>query len=80
MKKIAALLLGILLLIPVVSLSGCMGAQEEAQPQETAAKTVVIRTSGATFPKYQIQKWIAEYQKINPNVKIEQISYLYLLN
>ncbi|HIE02499.1 MAG TPA: phosphate ABC transporter substrate-binding protein PstS, partial [Thiotrichaceae bacterium] len=40
---------------------------EEAQPQETAAKpatqpttpkkTVVIRTSGATFPKYQIQKW-----------------------
>ena len=81
MKKIAALLLGILLLIPVVSLSGCMGAQEEAQPQETAAKpatqpttpkkTVIIRTSGATFPKYQIKKWIADYQKVNPNVKIE---------
>lgn len=81
MKKILALLLGILLLIPVVSLSGCMGTEEKAQPQETAAKPaaeptttsrpVIIRTSGATFPKYQIQKWIADYQKINPNVKIE---------
>ncbi|HIP84451.1 MAG TPA: phosphate ABC transporter substrate-binding protein PstS, partial [Methanothermococcus okinawensis] len=38
MKKILALLLGILLLIPVVSLSGCMGTEEKAQPQETAAK------------------------------------------
>jgi len=90
LKKAIALILGILLVIPVVSLSGCMGTEEKAQSQETttpttspqettqpatkpttAPKTITIRTSGATFPKYQIQKWIAEYQKINPNVKIE---------
>ncbi|HIQ38759.1 MAG TPA: phosphate ABC transporter substrate-binding protein PstS [Methanothermococcus okinawensis] len=79
MKKGVVLLLGILLIIPIISLSGCMGTEENTQPQETTtteltttSKTpVTIRTSGATFPKYQIQKWIAEYQKINPNVKIE---------
>ncbi|MBW9224016.1 carbonic anhydrase [Methanothermococcus sp. SCGC AD-155-E23] len=38
MKKIVALLLGVLLLVPVVSLSGCMGTQEKAQPQETPTK------------------------------------------
>jgi ABC-type phosphate transport system substrate-binding protein len=32
---------------------------------------VTIRTTGATFPQYQIQKWIDEYQKSHPNVKIE---------
>ncbi|WP_456472034.1 phosphate ABC transporter substrate-binding protein PstS, partial [Methanocaldococcus sp.] len=36
-----------------------------------ANKVVVIRTVGATFPKYQIEKWIKDYQKVNPNVKIE---------
>ncbi len=45
---------------------------------ETTTKTkqapqqqIIIRTTGATFPMYQIQKWIEIYQKLNPNVKIE---------
>jgi len=38
LKKIVALLLGILLFIPVVSLSGCIGTEENAQPQESPAK------------------------------------------
>ena len=33
--------------------------------------TVVLRTTGATFPQYQVQKWIDTYQKSHPNVKIE---------
>ena len=32
---------------------------------------ITIRTTGATFPQYQIQKWIDVYQKNHPNVKIE---------
>lgn len=32
---------------------------------------VTIRTTGATFPQYQVQKWISAYQKINPSIKIE---------
>ena len=34
-------------------------------------KIITIRTTGATFPQYQIQKWIDVYQKNHPNVKIE---------
>lgn len=63
LKKGVVLLLGVLLIIPIVSLSGCMGTEKKTP--------ITIRTTGATFPKYQIEKWIAEYQKINPNVKIE---------
>ena len=33
--------------------------------------TVVLHTTGATFPQYQIQKWIDTYQQSHPNVKIE---------
>ena len=30
-----------------------------------------IRTTGATFPQYQMQKWIDEYQKNHSDIKIE---------
>jgi len=32
---------------------------------------IIIRTTGATFPQYQMQTWISEYQKTHPGVKIE---------
>ncbi len=35
------------------------------------SEEVTIRTTGATFPQYQVQKWINEYQKIKSSVKIE---------
>ena len=34
-------------------------------------KSVILRTTGATFPQYQIQKWIKVYQQSHPEVKIE---------
>ena len=33
--------------------------------------TITLHTTGATFPQYQIQKWINTYQESHPNVKIE---------
>jgi len=36
-----------------------------------SADTTTIRTTGATFPQYQVQKWITTYQKNHPHVKIE---------
>ncbi len=33
--------------------------------------TVVLHTTGATFPQYQVQEWIDTYQEGHPNVKIE---------
>jgi len=35
------------------------------------AGVLVIRTTGATFPQYQIQKWVKDYQKEHPAVRIE---------
>ncbi|XRO76726.1 phosphate ABC transporter substrate-binding protein PstS [Methanocaldococcus sp. 10A] len=82
MKKILALILGICLILPIVSMAGCVGENsqnsqttqtttQQTNAPSTTTKTIVIRTTGATFPKYQIQKWIADYQKTHPNVKIE---------
>jgi len=44
-----------------VLFSGCISNKE----------IITIRTTGATFPQYQIQKWINVYQQSHPNVKIE---------
>lgn len=73
MKKILALILGICLILPIVSLAGCVGenSQNSQTSEQTTSKTIIIRTTGATFPKYQIQKWIEDYEKTHPNVKIE---------
>ncbi|AEH07068.1 phosphate ABC transporter substrate-binding protein PstS [Methanothermococcus okinawensis] len=76
MKKILALVLGICLIVPIVSLAGCVGggnsqSSEQQSSASSATKTISLRTTGATFPKYQIQKWIEDYQKTHPNVKIE---------
>ncbi|WP_456395994.1 phosphate ABC transporter substrate-binding protein PstS [Thermococcus sp.] len=43
----------------------------EEKTTTVTAKPVVLRTTGATFPMYQIQKWIEVYQKLHPDVKIE---------
>ena len=74
------------LLLFLVVVSGCVGKSQEAttptsatmsetgvsESTSTPAETVVtIRTTGATFPQYQIQKWIEIYMKLHPNVKIE---------
>ncbi|WP_292460365.1 phosphate ABC transporter substrate-binding protein PstS [Methanothermococcus sp.] len=79
MKKILALILGICLIVPIVTMAGCMGNNSQTQSTNTqtnaqstsTTKTIILRTTGATFPKYQIQKWITDYQKTHPNVKIE---------
>ncbi len=82
MKKFAALLLVFLLGATAVG-SGCIGLSEgEKSPTSTShsstsashgesGSVVIIRTTGATFPQYQIQKWIDAYMKKHPNVKIE---------
>ena len=40
-------------------------------PHTGRQRIVTIRTTGATFPQYQIQKWITDYQKNHTNVKVE---------
>jgi len=59
-KMMLTIVAGILL-ANIISLTGCIGSKE----------IITIRTTGATFPQYQIQKWIDVYQQSHPNVKIE---------
>ncbi len=56
----------IALMVIALALCGC------AQKQKVESK-VKIYGSGATFPEPQIQKWISDYEKINPNVEIEYV-------
>lgn len=60
MKEKAILAIASLLMVGL--LSGCIGSKQEI---------VTIRTTGATFPQYQIQKWINVYQENHPNARIE---------
>ena len=60
-KKIKSGLTLIMLLTASILITGCL----------EGGKTITLRTTGATFPQYQIQKWINVYQKNHPNIKIE---------
>jgi len=53
-----------LLLIASILLAGCIGGGK-------GGREVTIRTTGATFPQYQIQKWIEIYQQSHPGIKVE---------
>ncbi len=59
LTRYAVLLLAVILLM----FSAC-------EKKEESGKITIIG-SGATFPQPQIEKWIDEYSKINPSVKIE---------
>lgn len=59
-KKLAGMTMAASILIIGITLSGCLG--EEG---------TILRTTGATFPQYQIQKWIDVYHESHPDVKIE---------
>lgn len=66
MKSERKKILGVALAIIIV-----VGIGVVMLPRGQGQQTVSLRTTGATFPQYQIQKWINEYQKSHTNVKIE---------
>ncbi len=84
MKKALAILMVFLLAVSV-AVSGCIGSNGNGggagsptgSPASTSSSTsssaevITLRTTGATFPQYQIQKWINVYMKSHPGVKIE---------
>ncbi|BAD86053.1 ABC-type phosphate transport system, periplasmic component [Thermococcus kodakarensis KOD1] len=81
MKKAISVFIVLLLGLSLVA-SGCISSEKSpsTSPSSTArassqgtsqTKVITIRTTGATFPQYQIQKWIEIYMKSHPNVKIE---------
>ena len=57
--------IGILVIVGLIVVAGIYVFYPKTE------KVIVLRTTGATFPQYQIQKWIEKYQKTHPGIKIE---------
>ncbi|NJF25750.1 phosphate ABC transporter substrate-binding protein PstS [Thermococcus sp. Bubb.Bath] len=81
MKRVISVFIVLLLGLSLAA-SGCISGEKGANATSSStaqtssqsssqAKVITIRTTGATFPQYQIQKWIELYQNSHPNVKIE---------
>ena len=60
-KVMGVIMVGVAMAVIAATLTGCLKGKE----------TITLRTTGATFPQYQIQKWINAYQSIHPDIKIE---------
>jgi len=71
-KRLATIFIIFALGLSLVA-SGCISEGNASNVPQATSKTeiITIRTTGATFPQYQLQKWISIYTKKNPNVKIE---------
>src|SRR5687767_8612461 len=71
-----------LVTLPLVVLLGCSGrnvpaepaqapaAQNDPAPAKPPAGNIDIQGAGATFPYPLYSKWVTEYQKSNPRVRI----------
>ena len=57
------------LILALLSLAGCSG--ERSGPGSNSGGVVRLQGAGATFPNPLYQKWLSEYGKVNPNVRID---------
>lgn len=63
-------LLSVLVSLAVIWI-GCSGAPIGSSDSGSAGGTINIQGTGATFPRPIYQKWMSEYGKINPNVRLD---------
>jgi phosphate transport system substrate-binding protein len=61
----------ILAIVTAVFLGACSGSNENATPGRTSSSAgLQVNGAGATFPYPIYSKWFAEYNRLNPNVRI----------
>jgi phosphate transport system substrate-binding protein len=61
-----------LLLVSFVALAlACSGQRGGAGPGDESGGAVRLQGAGATFPNPLYQKWLSEYGKANPNIRID---------
>lgn len=71
-----SLLLALLITVSFI-IAACSGQPVGQQGGNTASNegsksgTISLQGSGATFPKPMYEKWVSEFGKINPNIKID---------
>ena len=68
LKKIRRASLSLLLLYFIVGAVGCSGG---GSGTSSRGGSISLQGAGATFPNPLYQKWLSEYGKLNPNVKID---------
>ncbi|MEW8958875.1 MAG: phosphate ABC transporter substrate-binding protein PstS [Moorella sp. (in: firmicutes)] len=68
-SKWAALL--VMFMIMLVVVAGCSGKGASEKPQGSGGGSVSLNGAGASFPYPLYSKWIAEYNKVAPNVNID---------
>jgi phosphate transport system substrate-binding protein len=56
----------------LLAIAGCRGSKPEGESstQAPASREITLNGAGATFPYPLYSKWIAEYNRQNPNVRI----------
>ncbi|HYY56914.1 MAG TPA: phosphate ABC transporter substrate-binding protein PstS [Pyrinomonadaceae bacterium] len=69
LNKIASPLIALLLAFVLSFVVGCSG--ERGGAGTGAGGQVRLQGAGATFPNPLYQKWLSEYGKINPNIRID---------
>lgn len=61
-----------LLAIALLALAAaCSGERGGSTGTNAGGGALILRGSGATFPAPLYQKWVSEYGKLNPNIKID---------
>src|SRR5258706_11975985 len=65
-------LLRLLCVVCTLSIIGCGGTStgQQSNGEGNGSSTLQINGAGATFPNPIYSKWIAEYNKLHPNIRI----------
>jgi phosphate transport system substrate-binding protein len=61
----------LLFALPLAFAAACGGQRDATGPGTGGGGTLNLQGAGATFPNPLYQKWLSEYGKINPNVRID---------
>jgi phosphate transport system substrate-binding protein len=63
--------LNALAIVALLILAACAGAPESTSTGSGGSASIALQGAGATFPYPLYSKWFSDYNKLNPNVKID---------
>jgi phosphate transport system substrate-binding protein len=70
-SRSSSVVFAVLLAAALAMLSACSGERADSTTAGVSGETIRLQGAGATFPNPLYQKWLSEYGKIDPKVKID---------